>query len=234
MWAHPRAVSTAFGRMMIERGDVTVVHEPLVTLADEGEVRIPAPDGETVVARSTGAVLDGLTRLARDRRVFCKDTLEYRYQDLFDRPAEIAGMTHTFIVRHPARAISSHYAVKPTVTCPEIGYEHQYDLFELVRTATGRTPLVIRAEHLIEDPAAVVEAFCAAVRLPFLPHALTWRAGERPEWQRTRKWHLDAIASTGFSEPAKNFQANVENNAKLSSFYDYHLPFYQLMVQHAI
>ena len=37
MWAHPRAVSTAFLRMMIERGDTTVVHEPLVTLADYGK-----------------------------------------------------------------------------------------------------------------------------------------------------------------------------------------------------
>ncbi|WP_410534879.1 hypothetical protein [Streptomyces sp. KL2] len=52
MWAHPRAVSTAFLRMMAERGDVTVVHEPLVPLTDHGEVSVPGPDGSTVVLRS--------------------------------------------------------------------------------------------------------------------------------------------------------------------------------------
>jgi hypothetical protein len=233
MWAHPRSASTAFLRMMIERGDVTVVHEPLVTLTDEGEVPMPAPGG-VLTARGSGEVLAHLAALARDRPVFCKDTLEYRYQYLFDHPDEIAGMTHTFIVRDPAKAISSHYAMKPTVTCPEIGYEHQYDLFELARTATGRKPVVIRAERLMADPQAVVASYCAAVQLPFLPHALNWRAEDRPEWQRTRKWHIGVIRSTGFSAPPSTYQATIENNATLRSFYEYHLPFYELLVQHAI
>lgn len=234
MWAHPRAASTAFLRMMIERGDLTVVHEPLVTLTDEGEVPMPAPDGGVRMARSTGEVLGQLAALARHQRVFFKDTLEYRYEYLFDHPDEIVGMTHTFIVRHPARAISSHYAMKPAVTCPEIGYEHQYDLFELAAAGSGEAPLVICAEHLIEDPETVVANFCAAVKLPFLPHALNWRAEDRPEWRRTRKWHIDAIHSTGFSAPAKAYAASVFNNARLRSFYEYHLPFYERLMKHAI
>lgn len=44
LWAHPRSVSTAFLRMMAERGDVTVVHEPLVLLTDHGQVTVPAVD----------------------------------------------------------------------------------------------------------------------------------------------------------------------------------------------
>ena len=51
LWAHPRSRSTALERMMMERGDVTVLHEPLVTLLDDplpGRVRGPAvlPDVE--------------------------------------------------------------------------------------------------------------------------------------------------------------------------------------------
>ena len=30
LWAHPRSVSTAFERVMRERGDVTVFHEPFM------------------------------------------------------------------------------------------------------------------------------------------------------------------------------------------------------------
>jgi hypothetical protein len=124
--------------------------------------------------------------------------------------------------------------MKPTVTCPQIGYEHQYEMFELVRTITGRKPLVIRAEHLVEDPQTVVATFCEAVKLKFLPHALSWRAADRPEWQRTRKWHIDTIDSTGFTKWPNHYPANIHNNAKLRSYYEYHLRFYELLVQHAI
>ncbi len=41
LWAHSRSASTAFVRMMIERGDVTVLHEPLLALHEEGRVSLP-------------------------------------------------------------------------------------------------------------------------------------------------------------------------------------------------
>ena len=89
--------------------------------------------------------------------------LDYRYPYVFGHPDELAWMTHTFLVRDPRPAISSHYAMKPTVTCPEIGYEWLWELFELMWSATGRQPLVIRSEDLLRDPAAEVEAYCEAV-----------------------------------------------------------------------
>src|SRR3569833_404189 len=54
MWAHSRSASTAFLRMMIERGDVTVVHEPFLALTETGEVRLPSGD---VPARSEKELL---------------------------------------------------------------------------------------------------------------------------------------------------------------------------------
>jgi hypothetical protein len=233
MWAHSRSASTAFLRMMIERGDVIVLHEPLLALTEEGKVLLPASGGGSMLARSEPEFLSCLAGLARARPVFVKEVLDYRYQYLLDHPEEIAWITHTFIVRDPRKAISSHYALKPTVTCPEIGYERLHELFQLIWSVTGRTPLVIRAEDLVRDPAKVVAAYCEAVGLPFLPHALTWAPGDRPEWQRHRRWHIDAIRSAGFSGSEKTYPATVDNNAVLKSFYDHHYPFYQRIVQHA-
>ncbi|MER7420355.1 hypothetical protein ABT346_26830 [Micromonospora peucetia] len=234
MWAHPRALSTAFLRMMIARGDVTVVHEPLVTLVDEGNVELPAADGGTVTVTDAAEVAAHLTGLGRDRTVFVKDTLEYRYRHLFDDPGSIADVTHTFIVREPARTISSHYAIKPTVTCPEIGYEHQWELFDLVSRTAHRPPVVIRAEDLLRHPGATVAAWCAAVGLPFRPEALNWAPGERAEWRRTRKWHLDVERTSGFSPVEKSFEVTVANNDTLRSYHDHHQPFYQRLIRHAI
>ncbi|MFG3711058.1 hypothetical protein [Micromonospora sp. NPDC047730] len=234
MWAHPRALSTAFLRMMIARGDVTVVHEPLVTLVDEGHVDLPTADGGAVTVTDPADVVAHLTGLGRDRTVFVKDTLEYRYRHLFDDPEAIADVTHTFIVREPARTISSHYAIKPTVTCPEIGFEHQWELFDLVRRTARRPPVVIRAEDLLRRPADTVAAWCAAVGLPFRPEALNWAPGERAEWRRTRKWHLDVERTSGFSPVAKSFAVTVDNDDTLRLYHDHHQPFYQRLIRHAI
>jgi hypothetical protein len=230
MWAHSRSASTAFLRMMIERGDVTVVHEPFLALT-EGEA-VPLPDGREP-ARSEGELLARLTALGRTRPVFVKEVLDYEYRYLHDHPGELAEITHVFLVRHPRPTIGSHHAMKPTVTCPEIGYERLWELFERVRAATGRTPLVLRTERLLAEPAAVTETFCAYTGLPFLPQALTWEAGDRPEWRRHRAWHLDAIDSAGFEDRRHTYPATVDDDPALKSFYDHHLPFYERLVQHA-
>jgi hypothetical protein len=234
LWAHPRALSTAFTRMMQERGDLNVVHEPLVALHDTGEMRVPAAGGGEVAATHPCALLAALNKLGAVRRVFFKDTLEYRYQHLFDHPADLAGMTHTFVIRDPWRAISSHYAIKPIVTCEQIGYEHQWELFLLARAATGREPVVIRAEDLLADPAGTVAAYCAAVGLPFRRQALTWAAGGQPAWLRNSRWHIDASNSTSFAAIPKDFAVTVASDARLRRFYDYHLPFYQRLARCAL
>ena len=235
LWAHSRSMSTAFLRMMIERGDVAVLHEPFLALAQGEPVTLPAADGRCDVRASSGPELvRGLAALGRERPVFLKEVLDYRYDVCLRQPAELAWMTHVFLVRDPRPTISSHYAIKPTVTCPEIGYEWLWELFELLRAASGRTPLVLRSEAVLRDPAAEVEAFCAAVGLPFLPGALHWSPGDRPEWQRHRGWHLDTINSSGFTASGNRHQATVDNHPRLRAFYDHHYPFYQRIIEHAL
>lgn len=234
MWAHPRAVSTAFLRMMIERGDVTVVHEPLVTLADFGKVEMAAPGGGTVELDTAAGVLAQLRLLAADRPVFSKDTLEYRYTYLYEHPEDLADFHHVFIVRDPARTIASHYAMKPAVARAEIGYEHQAELFDLVRATSAHEPLVLSAERLVDAAPEVVSAFCEKVGLPYLPQALHWTPQDRPEWRLTRQWHLDATASSGFHVPERQYPDTVENNELLRSYDDYHRPFYEHLARHAL
>ncbi|MFY1631734.1 hypothetical protein ACN27F_00410 [Solwaraspora sp. WMMB335] len=232
LWAHPRAVSTAFLRMMIARGDVTVVHEPMVTLTDLGQVTVPDGAGATTTVTTAGELYENLATLARRRPVFVKDTVEYRYRHLFDHPREAARLRHTFIVRHPARTISSHYAMNPNVTCPEIGYEHQWELFDLARRVTGQVPTVVSAEELVRDPQRVVASYCAAVGLRYLPQALRWSAQDRTEWARTRRWHTDVIDSTGFAEVPRSYPVTVDNDPLLRSYFEYHYPFYQRLAEH--
>lgn len=234
MWAHQRAMSTAFLRMMIERGDVTVIHEPLVTLIDTGHVSVPDTDGSSVIVESEAALFAQMRVLARTRPVFFKDTVEYRYRYLFEHPDEIADFEHTFIVREPQRTISSLYHMKPTITCPEVGYEHLCEIFDLVSGLKPTRPTVIDAERLIADPRTIIARWCEETGLPFLDHALTWQPEDRPEWQRTRQWHAGVAQSSGFSAPRRDYEATVDSHPLLRQYFEHHRPFYEQLIQHAI
>lgn len=224
LWAHPRSRSTALERMMMERGDVTVLHEPLVSVIDDGRVSIP--DGPVL---SSVAEVIGYAK-SLPGTVFVKDTTEHRYTDHLT-PAQAAGVTHTFVVREPSAAIASHVAVKPDASRSDIGYENQFLVFELVRELTGRAPVVLDSDQLVRHPEAAVEAYCDAIGLPYKPEAMRWRAGERPEWERTAHWHVTAGRTSGFlTAPPRE----VELTGHLRDYYDFHRPFYDRMLAHAL
>lgn len=229
LWAHSRSMSTAFLRMMAERDDVTTVHEPLLHITEAGEMHLP--DG--TVASDERALLTQLRSMGERRAVFVKEVVDYPYRYLFDHPGELTPFTHTFIVRHPARTISSHYAMKNSVACAEIGYERLFELFQTVWRASGRKPFVMRAEALLAHPADTVRAYCEYAGLTYRPEALHWQPGDRPEFARHRAWHMDAIHSNGFQAAGQEYSDTVENNPLLRSFYDHHLPFYERLVVHA-
>jgi len=224
LWAHPRSRSTALELMMMERGDVTVLHEPLVTLLDAGRVAIP--DGP--VLYSVAAVVGYAKSLPGP--VFVKDTTEHRYTDHLT--AELAaGITHTFVVREPSATIASHVAVKPHASCSDIGYENQYLVFSLARSLAGGPPVVIDSDLLVRCPEQVVRAYCGAIGLAYKPEAMRWEAGDRPEWERTAEWHVAAGRSTGFvTAPPRP----VRLDGHLRDYYAHHRPYYDRMISHAL
>ena len=70
-------------------------------------------------------------------------------------------------------------------------------------------------------------AYCAAVGLPFNARALTWQAGERPEWRRSARWHVDVSASSGFEQRERGYPHTVENSGQLARFAAHQRPFYE-------
>jgi hypothetical protein len=85
LWSAPRSRSTAFFRMMLERGDFTGVHEPFSYLAESGYAEI---GGERVT--SAPALIAALGSAARKRPVFAKETTGRRYPEVLARPSFLA------------------------------------------------------------------------------------------------------------------------------------------------
>lgn len=87
---------------------------------------------------------------------------------------------------------------------------------------------------LEDDPEGVVEAYCDAVEIPFMPQALTWEQGHSNKWDIWEKWHKDAAQSTGIQKNMETFDVTVENSYHLKAYYEDHLPFYKEIYQYRI
>ena len=176
LWSAPRSRSTAFYRMMIERGDFTGVHEPFSRL----EVFGTADIGATALATMPEVIAE-LRSLAATRQVFVKDTTDRRHPGVLADPRFLAeDAQHTFLIRHPRETLRSYLAIRRNPRIHEIGFEAQYELYTKVSRLTGRDPLVVDASDLMRRPADTVRAYCAHAGIGFRPDALSWQPSGRP------------------------------------------------------
>jgi hypothetical protein len=222
LWSAPRSRSTAFLRMMAERGDYTVLHEPFSQRADFGEYRV----GGTV-ARTEPELIAAITALAGFVPVFFKDTTDFHYPYLLRDARFLGGATHTFIIREPAAVIASHFALNPRLDRDEVGFERLAEIFDAVAERTGRAPVVIDSDDLVHRPAATIRAYCAAVGIPYLARALAWQPGVRTDWERTARWHRSTAESAGFVPVDRAHPDGVDTNPVLAGYLRHHLPYYQ-------
>ncbi|MQA25329.1 MAG: sulfotransferase family protein [Micromonosporaceae bacterium] len=230
LWAAPRSRSTAFMRVMMERGDLQVVHEPFSGLLAEGSF--------DVLGESAGSMPELLGALLRrstdDARVFFKETSDYRYDGLLADERLYQRVVNTFMIRDPRAAVASHYALYPNVTLDEVGFEYLHTIFQAVREATGEIPAVIDGDDLVADPEGVLRAYCERVGLPFRPESLRWQPGAQRVWERTEKWHRDVALSSGLTDRGRRHRVRPDNDPRLGELARHHQPFYEAMRAHRL
>ena len=80
-------------------------------------------------------------------------------------PDFLANFTHAFLIRDPAKTISSMYNKWPDFD-EEVGFPEQRALFDLLWALNGTPPPVIDSDDLLENPEAMVEAFAQPLTSP--------------------------------------------------------------------
>ena len=232
LWCHPRSLSSAVERAMLERGDLATFHEPFLYLyyVHDARKRLPHLDVNPERPASYEAIRLMILDTARTRPVFVKD-MSYYVGDYIHADTDfIRRMTSTFLIRDPERSIPSYYRLDPGVTLEEIGCEAQYRHFERVREITARTPVVIDAADLAEDSAGTLRAYCRALGLSFMPRALEWDDGLPPAWRDVSGWHADLAVSRGIVNPGHPAAGpGLDAAPCLRDYYEHHLPFYRRM-----
>ena len=221
---------------MLERGDMTTLHEPFLYLyyVHDARKRLPHLDVDPARPMSYEGIRSTILAAARTRPVFVKDMCYYVADRIHDDTDFIRRITSTFLVRDPARSIPSYFRLDPGVTCEEIGCEAQYRCFERIGEVTGRTPVVVDAADLARDPAGTLRAYCRALDLPFMPEALAWSAGLPDTWRDVSGWHADLAGSTGLSAPRPSNGPGLDAAPHLRDYYEHHLPFYRKMRAHRL
>jgi hypothetical protein len=223
LWSAPRARSTAFFRSMLERGDLLALHEPLEGLIYFGSTEV---DGRTF--ETPDALLAWLMDETGDAGVFLKETTDSRVREavLADRRF-LADARHAFLIRRPEEIAASFYALSPEMGVADIGLEGLHALHTAVADAGGHRPVVIDSDDLVAHPDATMAAYCAAVGLPFMPDALSWESGERPEWRRSARWHVEVSRSSRIERREHRYAHTVETSDQLATFAAHHRPFYE-------
>jgi hypothetical protein len=223
LWSAPRSRSTAFFRMMAERGDFTVVHEPFSYLAEFGHTDV----GGTRVS-SAAELLTALREFPGP--VFAKETTGRRYPEVLASSAFLADMTHTFLIRDPRETIPSYLRLYPGAPAEKIGFESLHQIYTAVAALTGRDPAVVDAGDLMRDPAGTVAAYCANVAIPFVGAALSWEPAQRPEWQPSRRWHETVAASNGLgTASAAAPPPDLDSDPGAGACLRHHLPYYEAL-----
>jgi hypothetical protein len=234
LWSAPRSRSTAFARMMAERGDYIVLHEPFSYIQIFGESCV----GDQLV-RSEEELIAALRSLAQDGPCFFKDTTDYHYPVLLDDEAFLATAVHTFLIRHPAEAIASYYALHPGLQRDEVGFARLAEIYDAVAGATGQQPVIVDSADLVARPHETVAAYCRAIGIPVKPEALSWEPRMETSWRRTARWHDVASRTAGFvrddtSGAGKPRWDELKDNPVLAGYLDYHLPFYERLLGAAL
>ena len=209
LWAVPRSTSTAFERMMRERGDLDCLHEPFGEAWYQGEAPLwpRFREGEkTTPGMTLESVWQDIQARATKKPVFLKDFPHYINH--MWTPEFLSHFTHAFLIRDPAKTVTSIYDKWPDFDESEVGFPEQRALFDLLWALDGTPPPVIDSDDLLEKPGSVVAAFCEAVGIPFIEEALSWKAGHDPSehsWWDGGSFHANLAKSTGLKPQPRKY-----------------------------
>ena len=174
------------------------------------------------------SVWEDLQTRAEKGPVFIKDFPHY-INHLWD-PDFLAHLTHAFLIRDPAKTLTSMYNKWPDFHEKEVGFPEQRELFDRVADDLGAAPPVIDSDDMLEDPVTLVRAWCEGVGIDFMESALSWQPGPRDEvsWWDGGSFHANLRNSDGLKPQSRSSYIDIEAAPdRVKIVYEKMLPHYE-------
>ena len=232
LWAVPRSTSTAFEWMMRQRGDLNCLHEPFGEAWYQGEDPLwPRVQADSV--RTPGLTLESvwqnLQQLATQGPVFSKDFPHYICQ--MWNAQMLSRFNHSFLIRDPAKTITSMYKHWPDFHIKETGFVEQRQLFDILCDQNGSAPPILDSDDLLADPHKMVELWCNAIGIEYIASALSWEPGARDEvsWWDGGSFHENLRNSDGLKAQQRRYVKTADLPDRVKRIYDIVLPHYQYL-----
>ncbi len=230
LWAVPRSTSTAFEWMMRQRGDMQCFHEPFGEAWYQGENPLwprLTKDSVRVPGLTIQTAWDNLQTAVKKGPVFSKDFPHY-IDHIWDAQF-LSHFNHSFLIRDPAKTITSMYKHWPDFHFKETGFVEQRALYDILCNQLGEAPPVIDSDDLLEDPYTMVEMWCNAVGILFIESALSWEPGARDEvsWWDGGSFHENLRGSDGLKPQERSYVEIQDVPNRVKEIYENILPHYQ-------
>ncbi len=237
LWAVPRSTSTAFEWMMRQRGDMECYHEPYGEPWYQGEEPL-WPRYKEGEVRTPGLTMDSVHQMLKAQTqkgpAFSKDFpmyIDHMWNDeLFDM------FNHSFLIRDPAKTITSMYAKWPDFHEKEVGYVELKQLFDIVADRNGAPPALIDSDDMLEDPHGVIEKWANAVGIPHMPESLSWEPGARDEvsWWDGGSFHANLRNSDGLKPQVRKYVDIDDAPDRVKEIYEKVMPLYEYLYQYRL
>ena len=239
LWATPRSTSTAFEWMMRQRGDLSCWHEPFGEAWYQGEDPLwprAKPDGLREQGLTYAKVWQDLQEDTKNNHVFIKDFPHYVLHLWRPDSFTFNHFDHSFLIRHPAKVLTSMYKHWPDFHLLETSFAEQRALYDGLYAAYGTRAPVIDADDLLEDPDSMVEKYCDAVGIPFIKEALSWDPSDEAfSWYDGGSWHDKLRGSTGFQAQSRGEYIDISKTPdRVKMIYDIVMPHYEYLHKHRI
>ncbi len=199
LWSGPRNVSTAVMYAFRERGDTSVVDEPLYAHylsrtgvehpALQDVIRSQDTDGESVVRTVLLGPAETPVRF-----------FKHMTHHLIELDTSFLGqMENILLTRDPRQMLPSLINQVPNPTVEGTSLPMQVSMLDRILDSGG-SPIVIESKRLLLDPEGVLTTVCERLGLDWDPAMLSWDEGPKPEdgvW--APHWYDNVHRSTGFA-----------------------------------
>ena len=229
VWSGPRNLSTSLMYSFGARSDFSIWDEPYYAayLKETGLnhpmrkeiLDLGIQDHKTV---QSACIVEN----REDRPNFYQKHQTHHMLADFDR-SWILDVTNVFLIRHPARVISSYEKKRENPTLNDIGFKQQAEIFDFICQKTGKRPPIIDSYNVRKNPEKELRSLCSSIGLNFDTEMLHWPSGgHKNDGIWASHWYNSAWNSTGFL-PQEGPLPSL--TPKMQVLCDRALPFYEKM-----